>query len=573
MSKQPPDDLFSDSTMSFGEHLEELRGVLVKAVTALAIGFLIGLFLANEVVQQIQDPLKKALGKYYLETASLELEAEMEKQGISPEKKKERRELFKKKTVAGESQRIPDVIYIDAEALLRKLQKAFPDLFSKRFVPPDSLKTLKVETWTEIDAQALLRKMQKDSPELFSKPFNPPDSLQTHEIQTRTKIDAQALLRKIQKDSPELFSKPFNPPDSLQTHEIQTPTKIDAQALLRKMRKDSPELFSKPFNPPDSLQTHEIQTRTKINAQALLRKMQKDSPELFSERFVPPDSLQTLKIETWTEIDEQALLRKLQKDSPELFSKPFNLPDSLKTYRIETRTKIDAQALLQKMHQEYPELFLKLFDPPDALQTFEVETWTEVNVRVQTLNAHEAFMIWIKAAFISGVVISSPVVFYYIWSFIAAGLYGHEKKYVHIYLPISLFLFIAGAALAFLFVFEPVLAFLFSFNRAMEIDPDPRISEWMSFVLFLPLGFGVAFQLPLIMLFLQRIGIIPVELFISKWRIAVLVIFVLSMFLTPADPISMLLLAVPLCLLYIMGIFLCKWMPRHRNPFDEGYDP
>ena len=155
----------------------------------------------------------------------------------------------------------------------------------------------------------------------------------------------------------------------------------------------------------------------------------------------------------------------------------------------------------------------------------------------------------------------------------AAGLYPHEKKYIHIYLPFSLALFIAGAALAFLFVFEPVLSFLFSFNRAMEIDPDPRISEWMSFVLFLPLGFGLAFQLPLIMLFIQRLGMVSIETFISKWRIAVLIIFGLSMFLTPADPISMRMMAIPLCCLYVLGILLCKWMPRNRNPFAEGYDP
>ncbi|MFP6671818.1 MAG: twin-arginine translocase subunit TatC [Pirellulaceae bacterium] len=134
-------------------------------------------------------------------------------------------------------------------------------------------------------------------------------------------------------------------------------------------------------------------------------------------------------------------------------------------------------------------------------------------------------------------------------------------------------LFLAGSALAFLFVFEPVLSFLFSFNRAMDIDPDPRISEWMSFVLFLPLGFGIAFQLPLVMLFVQRLGLVSARSFISKWRIAVLIIFVLSMFLTPADPISMLMMAIPLCGLYVLGILLCKWMPRNRSPFAEGYDP
>ena len=331
MSQQPPDDLFSDTTMSFGEHLEELRGVLVKSAMALGLCFLAGLYFADKVVMRIQDPLKKALEEYALETARLKGGTT----GVPEEQLKKRLE----------DRLLPDSVRIDGQALLKDLQKVVPNLF-------------------------------------------------------------------------------------------------------------------------------------------------KEGVEL-----------------------------------------------------------------------------------PDELQTLEVRTWKTAETSVKTLNAHEAFMIWMKAGFIFGFVIASPWIFYFIWSFVAAGLYPHEKKYIHIYLPFSLALFIAGAALAFLFVFEPVLSFLFSFNRMMEIDPDPRISEWMSFVLFLPLGFGMAFQLPLVMLFIQRLGIVSIETFISKWRIAVLIIFGLSMFLTPADPISMLMMAIPLCCLYMLGILLCKWMPRNRNPFAEGYDP
>ena len=122
------------------------------------------------------------------------------------------------------------------------------------------------------------------------------------------------------------------------------------------------------------------------------------------------------------------------------------------------------------------------------------------------------------------------------------------------------------------FYFSSILI-LFSFNKWMNIDPDPRISEWMSFVLMLPLGFGISFQLPLVMLLLERIGIMSVASYLDKWRISILVIFVISMLLTPADPISMLLMAVPLTLLYFGGIAMCRWMPRRRSPYGEGYDP
>jgi sec-independent protein translocase protein TatC len=131
----------------------------------------------------------------------------------------------------------------------------------------------------------------------------------------------------------------------------------------------------------------------------------------------------------------------------------------------------------------------------------------------------------------------------------------------------------AGAATAFFFAFKYVLDFLFSFNQWMNIDPDPRISEWLGFVLFLPLGFGIAYQLPLVMLFLQRIGIFTIRQYLEKWRIAILVIFVVSMVLTPADPVSMMLMAFPLSGLYFLGVGLCLWMPRNTNPYAKGYDP
>jgi sec-independent protein translocase protein TatC len=183
--------------------------------------------------------------------------------------------------------------------------------------------------------------------------------------------------------------------------------------------------------------------------------------------------------------------------------------------------------------------------------------------RIVSLSAHEPFMVYMKASLVVGLMVASPLIFYFIWEFIAAGLYGHERKHIYIYLPISLGLFFAGAALAFYVVFDFVLDFLFWFNQQMGITPTPRISDWMSFVLLLPLGFGISFQLPLVMLFLERIGVFTVKTYVQKWRIAILVIAILSMFLTPADPGSMLLMGVPLVGLYFGGILLCRYMPGH----------
>ncbi|MGD9645050.1 MAG: twin-arginine translocase subunit TatC [Pirellulales bacterium] len=188
------------------------------------------------------------------------------------------------------------------------------------------------------------------------------------------------------------------------------------------------------------------------------------------------------------------------------------------------------------------------------------------SLRPKALNAQEPFMIWMKASVVAGIVFSSPWVFYQIWVFVAAGLYPHERHYVHVFLPFSLGLFLAGALLAFFYVFEPVLKFLLEFNAWLGIETEPRISEWMNFALMLPLGFGISFQLPLVMLFLERIGIFTVKAYLEKWRIAIFVIVVLSAVLTPADPNSLLLMAIPLVFLYFGGVALCHYLPSRNRP-------
>jgi sec-independent protein translocase protein TatC len=190
-------------------------------------------------------------------------------------------------------------------------------------------------------------------------------------------------------------------------------------------------------------------------------------------------------------------------------------------------------------------------------------------VRVKSLSAGEPFSVYMKAALLVGAVIASPWVFYQAWAFVAAGLYTHERRYVRTYLPFSLALFLLGVVIAFSFVFEPVLRFLFTFNSWMGIDPDPRINEWLGFVLILPLGFGIGFQLPLVMLFLERIGVMTVAAYWSYWRVAILVIFVVSALLMPPDPYSMTMLAVSLVFLYFGGILLCRFMPRYDKPAGE----
>jgi len=192
---------------------------------------------------------------------------------------------------------------------------------------------------------------------------------------------------------------------------------------------------------------------------------------------------------------------------------------------------------------------------------------------LSSLKMEEPFMIWVKAGLIVGAIIASPGIFYHLWSFVAAGLHTHERKYVYIYLPVSVTLFVSGVVLAFFLVLHYVLTFLLAFNGSMDVAVEPRLSYYINFVLLLPLGFGIAFQLPIVMLFLQRIGLFETQAYIESWKIAVLVIFVVAMIVTPADVTSMVALAVPLVFLYALGILMCKFIPRGRGMGSNAYDP
>ena len=210
---------------------------------------------------------------------------------------------------------------------------------------------------------------------------------------------------------------------------------------------------------------------------------------------------------------------------------------------------------------------------PDV-NTFDRKLQLRQNeVGLNSLKLEEPFFIWFKAGLMVGVVLASPGIFYYLWSFVAAGLHAHERRYVYTYLPLSVALFISGVVIAFFLVLRFVIAFFLSFNGRMDVSVEPRLNYYINFVLLLPLGFGAAFQLPLVMFFLQRIGIIETRQYIEGWRNAVIAIFFFSMLLTPADITSMVALAIPMSGLYVLGILMCKYIPRGRGMGSTAYDP
>jgi sec-independent protein translocase protein TatC len=203
-----------------------------------------------------------------------------------------------------------------------------------------------------------------------------------------------------------------------------------------------------------------------------------------------------------------------------------------------------------------------------AAQAKTLRDLVGVRPSLKTMSIMEAFMVWLKVSMYLGFIVGSPWIFYQLWSFIAAGLYPSEKRYVHKYLPLSLGLFLSGCAVCQFGVMPLAIRYLLSWNESLGLEPDLRLNEWLHFAILFPLVFGISFQTPLVMLVLYKLGIVEIEMYIKHWRIALFAMAVISMLLLPTgDPFSMIAMTVPLWVLYALGIILCKMSPREK--FEE----
>jgi sec-independent protein translocase protein TatC len=193
------------------------------------------------------------------------------------------------------------------------------------------------------------------------------------------------------------------------------------------------------------------------------------------------------------------------------------------------------------------------------------ETLLELRKYIKTLSVQEPFLIYMKVSLLCGLVLGAPFIFYQIWAFVAAGLYPHERKYVHVYMPFSIGLFMVGAIMCQFLVVPNAVQSLLALNSFLGTDPDIRLDEWLSFALLLPLIFGLSFQTPLVMLFLNRIGLFTYQDYLNYWRGAAFFLMLGAVLILPTpDLLSIMYLYVPMFLLYLLGIGLCKWFPREE---------
>jgi sec-independent protein translocase protein TatC len=198
-----------------------------------------------------------------------------------------------------------------------------------------------------------------------------------------------------------------------------------------------------------------------------------------------------------------------------------------------------------------------------ALMTGEATRLVNRPPSLMSLTVTEPFTVYFKVSACCGFVLASPWIFYQVWLFVAAGFYPHEKRLVHITVPLSVGLFLGGVALCEFVVLPTGVDYLLSFNDWLGYEPELRLSDWLNFALLMPLVFGFAFQTPLVMVFLERIGIFTVDDYRRNRRLALFLLAVLAAVIsvTP-DWYNMLALAVPLWGLYEVGILLCRRISR-----------
>jgi sec-independent protein translocase protein TatC len=185
-------------------------------------------------------------------------------------------------------------------------------------------------------------------------------------------------------------------------------------------------------------------------------------------------------------------------------------------------------------------------------------------------NVISPFIVPLKITLMAAFLLALPVVLYQAWSFVAPGLYSHEKKLVLPLVISSTLLFFIGVAFCYFFVFGQVFKFIQGF-APKSITAAPDIEAYLGFVLTMFIAFGAAFEVPIVVVVLARIGLVSLEKLKAFRGYFIVLAFIIAAVITPPDVVSQLALAIPMCLLYEVGIWAAHLFIKHtKAPDAEG---
>jgi len=178
----------------------------------------------------------------------------------------------------------------------------------------------------------------------------------------------------------------------------------------------------------------------------------------------------------------------------------------------------------------------------------------------------EQFLVYIKTCLVFGLVISSPWVFYHIWAFISSGLYRHERKFIYVVAPASALLFMTGAVFFMVIIAPMAMLFFIKFDTGIDfVRFSSTLQNYVNLVLSLTLIFAVAFQMPIAIVFAERMGLVSIQTLTSARRYVILGLVIAAAIATPPDVISQIALAVPLYVLFEGSIVVCRFLRRRKK--------
>lgn len=180
-------------------------------------------------------------------------------------------------------------------------------------------------------------------------------------------------------------------------------------------------------------------------------------------------------------------------------------------------------------------------------------------ISLNAFNVLDPIMIYLKVIIFIAVIIISPVIMYQLWAFISPGLHEAERRATLNYIPFTFFLFVGGIAFSYFVLLPYVMKFMMNLSTDLDIVQTIGINEYFSFLFQLLIPFGIIFQLPIVLLFLTRLGILDPATLVKVRKYAYFALFVIAAFITPPDLFSHLFVTVPLFALYEISIVISRF--------------